>query len=111
MNKAKSKLKKFNFNINLTKLVKKLLIRLIFIILPKIERGKLIKIGKKRNTTCIVEDEYEVVIREPVQSLAKERFKNSCGKKKLGVFLVLKLKMLDWLVLMVFHLQEKGKLY
>ena len=77
MNKLSTKIKYSGLSIKLTEVVFKIFIKFLVLILPKINREKLIKIGKKKNTICIVEEEYEVLIKTPNQSLAKERFKNS----------------------------------
>ena len=86
MNKLETETKNFKFSTALIQTVFKLLIKLIVFIIPKIDREKLIKIGKKKSTICIVEEQYEVSIKEPKQSLAKERFKHSCGQKKIDCF-------------------------
>ena len=70
----------------------KLLIKLLVCIIPKIGRDKLIKIGKKKKSICVVEEQYEVLIKKPNQSLAKERFKNSYGQKKVDCFFGIKIK-------------------
>ena len=66
-------------------------VKLFILILPKIEREDLVKIGKQNNTICIVEDEYETTIQEPDQFLAKRRFKNSYGVKKTDCFFGIKI--------------------
>jgi hypothetical protein len=66
-------------------------VKLFTLILPKIEREDLIKIGRQNNTICIVEDEYETTIQEPDQFLAKRRFKNSYGVKKTDCFFGIKI--------------------
>ena len=92
MNKVKTETKNSKFSIDLIQIVFKLFIKLIVFIIPKIDREKLIKIGKKKNTICIVEEKYEVLIKEPKQSLAKERFKHSCGQKKIDCFFGIKIE-------------------
>ena len=92
MNKVEKKIKKLKFGMNLTELALKLLVKLIVVIIPKINRAELIQIGKKKNIISIVEDQYEVTIMEPNQSLAKKRFKNSYGQKKVDCFFGIKIK-------------------
>ena len=82
----------FNFFFKFKLFVIIIFVKILSRIIPKINRDKLIKIGKKKNTICIVENEYEVVIQAPHQSLAKERFKNSYGKKKVDCFFGIKIK-------------------
>ena len=92
MNRLSTKIKHFALSINLTEVAFKMFIKFLVLILPKINREKLIKIGKKKNTICIVEERYEVSIKTPSQSLAKERFKNSYGQKKVDCFFGVKVK-------------------
>jgi hypothetical protein len=92
MNKLSTKIKYFALSTNLIVVAFKILIKFLVLILPKINREKLIKIGKKKNTICIVEEPYEVSIKTPNQSLAKERFKNSYGQKKVDCFFGVKIK-------------------
>lgn len=92
MNKLKTETKNFKFSIGLIQIVFNLFIKLIVFIIPKIDREKLIKIGKKKNTICIVEEQYEVLIKEPKQSLAKKRFRNSYGERKVDCFFGVKIK-------------------
>lgn len=68
-----------------------ILIKLILNIIPSINRENLIKIGKKRKSIIIVENEYEFLIKEPSQSLAKKRFKKSCGIRKVDCFFGVKI--------------------
>ena len=76
------------------KLKNKLFIFFIFII-PKINRQKLIEIARENDSFEIVEDEYECFIKEPLQNSQKKDLKIILVQKKLSVFLVLLLKMLD----------------
>jgi hypothetical protein len=82
----------FNFFFKFKLSVIIMFVKILSRIIPKIDREKLIKIGKKKNTINIVENEYKVYIQAPYQSLAKERFKNSYGQKKVDCFFGIKIK-------------------
>lgn len=69
----------------INKLKNKLFIFFILII-PKINRQKLIEIARENDSFEIVEDEYEYYIKEPLQKLSKTRFKNHIGLKKIECF-------------------------
>ena len=69
----------------INKLKNKLFIFFILII-PKINRQKLIEIARENDSFEIVEDEYEYYIKEPQQKLSKKRFKNYIGQKKIECF-------------------------
>jgi hypothetical protein len=63
-----------------------IILKILNIIIPKIERNTLISIGKKKKSICIVEDAYEFIVQEPEQELAKKRFKDSCGPRNVDCF-------------------------
>jgi hypothetical protein len=67
-------------------LIFEIIIKILNIIIPKIDRNTLISIGKKKNSISVVEDAYEFVVAEPKQALAKKRFKDSCGTRKVDCF-------------------------
>jgi hypothetical protein len=50
----------FNFFFKFKSSVIIIFVKILSRIIPKIDREKLIKIGKKKNTICIVENQYEV---------------------------------------------------
>ena len=55
-------------------------------IIPKINRNELIKIGERKNSIHIVENAYDFLIKKPKQELAKKRFRNIIGLKKIDFF-------------------------
>ena len=61
-------------------------LKILIKIIPTIDRDTLISIGKKNKSICIVEEAYEFVVQEPEQELAKKRFKDSCGPRKVDCF-------------------------
>ena len=69
-----------------------ILIKILFRIIPKINRTALIKNTKKKGAICVVEEAYEFTIKEPIQKLAKKRFKNSVGTRYVDFFFGVKLK-------------------
>jgi hypothetical protein len=62
------------------------ILKILNLIIPRIERNTLIRVGKKSKSICIVEDAYEFVVEEPEQELAKKRFKASCGPRNVPCF-------------------------
>jgi hypothetical protein len=66
--------------------INEIILKILNTIIPKIERGALISIGKKKKSICIVEDAYEFIVQEPEQELAKKRFKDSCGPRNVDCF-------------------------
>ena len=66
-------------------------LRVLVKVIPKINRASLIDISKKKQTICIVEDAYEFEVKTPNQELARNRFKNSIGLRKVDCFFGAKL--------------------
>jgi hypothetical protein len=87
----KIKKKYFEFCYKTKIVIVNIFINLILKIFPKINRKELIKIGYKKKTICIVENEYEFTIKQPSQALAKERFKKFCGPRKVDCFFGIKI--------------------
>ena len=64
----------YNLFFKLKFFIQNILLKILVKIIPKIDREHLIKIGKKKKSICIVEDEYKFLIREPDQFLAKKNY-------------------------------------
>jgi len=80
-----------NINNKILEALNDIFLRIFLKIIPKIDRESLIEFGKKKNSICIVEDAYEFLVQEPKQELAKKRFKNSAGLRKVDCFFGIKL--------------------
>lgn len=66
--------------------VKQLCWRILVKLLPKTDRKKLVLNAKKKGTYCLEQDQYEFMIPEPLQDIAKQRFKHACGLRKVEAF-------------------------